>query len=133
MNNTVRNILVVLGGMIIGGALNGLIINYAHLVVPTPEGFDKNNLDTFHLLQPMNFLMVFLAHALGTLLASFIITKFTASHHYKLAMIPGILFLVGGILMTQMVDAPFWYDAIDLLLAYFPMAYFGYLLGRNKK
>jgi len=118
--------------MIIGGALNGLIIEYAHLVVSTPEGFDKNNLETFHLLQPMNFLMVFLAHALGTLLASFIIAKFAASHHYRLAMIPGVLFLIGGIIMTQMVDAPTWFEAVDLLLAYFPIAYLGFILGRNK-
>lgn len=137
MSNTVKNILVVIIGMVIGGGLNGLLIQYGHHIVPLPDGIDMTDPDSLaqniHLLKPMNFLMVFLAHALGTFLASFIIAKFAASHNYRLAMIPAVLFLIGGIMMTQMVDAPTWFDATDLLLAYFPMAYLGYLLGRNKK
>ena len=137
MNRTIQNIVVVLVGVVIGGGLNSLLIQFGHLAVPYPEGIDMSNpeslAENIHLLKPMNYLMVFLAHALGTLIASFIIAKFAASHHYRLAMIPGVLFLIGGIIMTLVVDAPTWFDATDLLLAYFPMAYLGYTLGRNKK
>lgn len=135
MNNTLKNILVVILGLFIGGALNSLIVSISGIVIPLPEGIDPSDPESLaagmHLFKPINFLMPFLAHALGTLISSFIIAKFAASHHYGLAMIPGFLFLLGGIAMTQMVDAPTWFDATDLLLAYLPMAWLGYQLGKK--
>lgn len=137
MNNTVRNILVVIIGCVLGGMVNGLLIKYGHHLVPYPEGIDMTDPESLaaniKLLKPANFAMVFLAHALGTLFAAMVIARYAASHHYKLAMIPGILFLAGGIMMTTMVDAPTWFDATDLLLAYLPMAWLGYKIGINSK
>lgn len=137
MNNTVRNILVVIIGCVFGGMVNGLLIKYGHNLVPYPEGIDMSDPDSLakniSLLKPANFAMVFLAHALGTLFASIVIARYAASHQYKLAMIPGLVFLAGGIMMTQMVDAPTWFDATDLLIAYLPMAWLGYKIGINSK
>lgn len=131
-----KNILVVIAGIGVGGGLNGLIVKYSDSIVPLPPGVDTSNpesiAENIHLFSTGNFMVILLAHALGTLLASFLIAKFVESHHYRLAMIPGILFLIGGIMMTTMVPAPTWFDATDLLLAYFPMAFLGYILGRPK-
>ncbi len=137
MNNTLKNILVVILGIVIGGAVNSLLVYLSGSIIPLPEGIDPNDPESLangiHLFKPINFLMPFLAHALGTLVASFFISKFAASHHLRLALIPGFLFLVGGIMMSRMIDAPTWFDAVDLLLAYLPMAYLGYILGRSKR
>jgi hypothetical protein len=47
-------------------------------------------------------------------------------------MVIGVLFLAGGISMVFMVpNAPMWFNSIDLILAYIPMAYLGYVLGRK--
>jgi len=136
MNPILKNILVVIAGIIIGGGLNSLLVMKASSIIPFPEGVDTSDpnkiIDYMHLFEPRNFIMPFLAHALGTMLASYVIARFAASQNFRLALIPGFFFLIGGIIMTRMVDAPTWFDALDLLVAYLPMAYIGYMLGRKK-
>jgi len=136
MNPILKNILVVIGGMMIGGMVNLQLAVNAGKIVPFPPGVDTSDpdkiLDYIHLFEPKNFLIIFVAHALGTLIASFIIARFAATQNFRLALIPGFMFLIGGIIMTRMVDAPTWFDGMDLLLAYLPMALLGYLLGRKK-
>ena len=136
MNPLLKNILVVILGFFIGGALNMLLIKIGPSIIPLPPGIDPMDeaslAANIHLFEAKNFIMVFLAHALGTLVASFIIARFAASQNMRLALIPGFFFLIGGIMMSRMVDAPTWFDALDLLGAYLPMAYLGYLFGRKK-
>ena len=81
----------------------------------------------------MNFLFPFLAHALGTLSGAFIAAKIAASRPMILAMVIGVFFLIGGIMMVSMVGGPIWFNATDLLLAYIPMGYLGGVLGRGTK
>jgi hypothetical protein len=40
-----------------------------------------------------------------------------------MALIVGFLFLLGGIGAVRMIPAPMWYNVIDLVFAYLPMAY----------
>ena len=136
MNPILKNVLVVLGGIIIGSIVNMLIVTISPSIIPPPEGVDLNNAESLaegiKLFTPKNFIMPFLAHALGTLVASFFIARFAATQHFRLALIPGFFFLLGGITMSRMVDAPTWFDALDLLVAYLPMAYLGYTFGYKK-
>lgn len=136
MSSTLKNILIVILALFIGGVVNMLLISISPMVVSPPEGVNPADPESLaaniHLFKPKHFIMPFLAHALGVLVASFIIARFAASQHLRLALIPGFLFLIGGIMMTRMVDAPTWFDALDLLVAYLPMAYLGYLIGRKK-
>lgn len=136
MNLVLKNILIVILGLFIGGAVNMFLVTISASVIPLPPGVDPTDEASLaagiKLFEAKHFIMPFLAHALGTLVASFIIAKFAASQHMRLALIPGFMFLIGGIMMSRMVDAPTWFDALDLLVAYLPMSYLGYLLGRKK-
>lgn len=136
MSNTVKNILVVVLGILIGGAINAGLVSLTNSIIPLPSGVDPNDLqsinENIHRYTSQHFIIPIIAHALGVLVASFIIAKFAASHNRKLALIPGFLFLFGGITMSVLLDAPLWVEAVDLLIAYLPMAWLGYILGRNK-
>jgi hypothetical protein len=48
-----------------------------------------------------------------------------------LAYVIGALFLAGGIAAAFMIPAPAWFIALDLLVAYLPMAWLGARLGRG--
>ena len=98
MNSTIRNILAGIIGFILGSILNMLIIHYGPSIIPVPEGVDNSSMEkfkaTFHLLKPINFLIPFLAHAIGTFIGAYIAVKICVSHHLKFAMIISALFLL---------------------------------------
>jgi hypothetical protein len=49
----------------------------------------------------------------------------------RAVLIIGVAFLVGGIMMVQMIPSPWWFIGVDLGLAYLPMALGGrWLAGR---
>jgi len=124
-----RNILALVVGVLVGGFLNGFLVNVGPAIVPLPEGADistmENLRDSMALFAPINFLFPFLAHALGTLAAAFIAAKLAVSHHFKLAMGVGVFFLIGGIAAIRILGGPLWFNAVDLILAYLPMAWLG--------
>jgi len=41
-----------------------------------------------------------------------------------------MLFLLGGIMMVVSVGGPIWFIMMDLTLAYLPMAWLGYRIGK---
>ena len=76
--------------------------------------------------------MPFLAHALGTLAGAWLAALLAASHKMGLALGIGVLFLAGGISAVVMLPAPLWFEVLDLLLAYIPMAWLGGRLAIRK-
>ncbi len=137
MNPILRNILVVIGGLFVGGLVNGLIVSISGSVIPLPGDIDPNDMealkDAIGSFETKHYIMPFLAHALGTLVAAFLIAKFAVSAHMQLAVfIPGILFLIGGIMASQMLGTPMVPTVVDLVFAYLPMAFIGYKLGYKK-
>ncbi len=134
--NIVRNILAVILGAIIGGLINGATIAIGTMLIPPPAGFDQSTTENFaktvHLLQPINYLVVFLAHALGAFVGSLVAMFIAVSHRLVIAMIIGALFLLGGTMVAFMAPIPVWYTIVDLLLAYVPMAFIGYKLSRKQ-
>ena len=72
-----------------------------------------------------------MAHALGTFLSAVLVSRFATERQFSRAMLLGFLFLAGGISMVRMLPAPMWFIITDLGLAYLPMAYVGYLVGRK--
>tara|TARA_R110002072_G_scaffold293232_3_gene462438 strand:- start:8096 stop:8512 length:417 start_codon:yes stop_codon:yes gene_type:complete len=131
MNPTLRNILAVIAGILIGGTVNMLIINFSGSIIAPPEGVDTTTAEGLkegiHLFEPKHFLMPFLAHALGTFVGAFIAALIAATHKMKFAIAIGCVFLLGGIGAVFMIPAPLWYNITDLVLAYTPMAW---LAGR---
>lgn len=130
-----RNVVGVFLGLMVGGYLNMAIIENGHLLVPNPEGFDNSTMErlaeTIHLLEPKHFMVVFLAHALGTLLGAIIASAIAAVRKTIVAMLIGAAFLVGGIMMVKAIPAPMWFNVMDLALAYIPMALIGGFIGQK--
>ncbi len=137
MNVIVKNVLAVIAGLIVGGLVNMGLVNIGPMVVPLPEGADLSNMENLQesmkLFTPVNYLFPFLAHALGTLSGAYVAAKLAASHQMKFAIAIGILFLLGGAAMVNMLGGPMWFNLADLLLAYIPMAYLGAVLARGKR
>lgn len=127
MNPIVRNILAVLAGLFSGGLLNMGIILMSGSVIPPPEGANLTTPEglaaAMPLMQPIHFLMPFLAHALGTLLGAWVSTFVANKNQLTVALIIGALFFVGGAMNVAMLPSPLWFNVVDLVLAYFPMAY----------
>ena len=136
MNPILRNILAVVAGLFIGAMVNKGIIDNSASVIPLPEGIIPNDFESLkaniHRFRPINYLMPFLAHALGTLVGAMIAAGIAASHKMKLALLIGFLFSIGGVMMVMALPSPFWFDVLDLTVAYIPMALLGAkLVGKN--
>ncbi len=136
MNPTLRNILAVIAGVIIGAIVNGALITVSGSVIPPPAGVDPSDMESLragiHLFETKHFIFPFLAHALGTLVGALVASLIGASKRMILALIVGVLFLIGGVLAAFMIPAPAWFIALDLLVAYIPMAWLGWKLsGRS--
>ncbi|MGB0885778.1 MAG: hypothetical protein ACPGR5_05075 [Chitinophagales bacterium] len=137
MHPTLRNILAVLAGIVLGGILNMTIINITGNIVSLPAGVNPNDIESIkqnmHLYEAKHFVFPFLAHALGSLLAGFVAAFLSVSNQIKLAIFAGGFFIIGGIMMAKMLPAPIWFEALDVIVAYFPMAFLGGKLAINFK
>ena len=133
MNPILRNILSLLAGLVVGSIVNMGIVMISGSVIPLPEGVDPGDMESLkanmHLFEAKHFIMPFLAHALGTLVGAFIAAKFALGSKMKWALGVGVFFLIGGIMSMNMLPAPGWFSALDLLVAYLPMAWIGGKLG----
>ncbi len=129
MNTTIKNILAVIAGVIIGSVVNMGIIMISGSIILPPEGADVTTMEglkeSIHLFQPRHFVLPFLAHALGTLVGAFFAALIAANYKMKFALAIGIFFLIGGIANAFMLPAPTWFIVVDLIGAYIPMAWLG--------
>jgi len=127
MHPIVRNILAVIAGAFIGSLVNGSLIMMSSFIIPPPNGADVTTEEglkaAMHLFEPKHFIMPFLAHAIGTLIGAVVAVAIAANNKMKMAIIVGVLFLMGGIANVLMLPAPMWFNILDLVAAYFPMAY----------
>lgn len=137
MNPTIRNILAVLAGLVIGSLVNTGLVNIGPYLIPLPPGADVSTMEglreSMNLFSPLNFIAPFAAHALGTLSGAFVAAKLAASHPARLAMGIGAIFLLGGIAAVYMLGGPMWFIFADLLFAYLPMGYLGAVLAGEQR
>ena len=137
MHPTVRNILAILAGILLGSVVNMGIINLSGSIIPPPNGADLTTVEgltsAMHLMEPKHFLMPFLAHALGTITGAFVAAFITKKNEMRIAMVIGVVFLLGGITSVLMLPSPLWFTLTDLIVAYLPMAYIGARLAALKK
>jgi uncharacterized membrane protein HdeD (DUF308 family) len=133
MKTFFKNALAAIGGIIIGGIVNMGIIMISGSIIPPPDGADVTTMEglqeSIHLFQPKHFIMPFLAHALGTLVGALITAYFVITDSKKWALFIGFFFLLGGISNVVMLPSPLWFNVTDLVLAYIPMAFAGWLIG----
>jgi len=136
MNPIIKNTLAVVAGIIFGGAVNMGIITISGSIIPPPEGADVTTTEglikAMHLFQPKHFIMPFLAHALGTFAGALLAGVLAATHKMKFALGIAVFFLAGGIYMTFLVPSPTWFNIVDVVGAYIPMAFIaGKLATKN--
>ena len=135
MNNTVRNALGIILGVIVGGIVNGGLVAIGPMIIPPPQGVDMTTVEGMsagmHLLGPANFIAPFLAHALGTFAGALVAYFVAVSHKTIAAYFVGALYLVGGIVASTMIPAPLWFVALDLIVAYLPMAWLALKIGSS--
>jgi len=138
MNPIFRNTLAVVAGGIVGMVVNMGIIMLSGAVIPPPEGVDVSDVESIkahiHLYEPKHFLFPFLAHALGTLVGAYVAALIAINNKMRPAIVVGVFFLIGGIMAVQMIPGPIWFAALDLVMAYIPMAWLGSRLAtRNTR
>lgn len=133
MHPVLRNVLAVIAGILLGGAANSLVLTLESMLIPPPPGVDTSTMESLkasiHLFEPEHFIIPWFAHALGSLVGSFIAAKQGISRKLMLALIAGGFFFVGGLIMILSIGGPLGFIVADLGLAYFPMAWLGYRLA----
>ncbi len=129
MHPIISNILAVVAGLFIGSIVNMGIISVSGSIIAPPEGTDITTMEGLKaavpLFQPKHFIFPFLAHALGTLVGAAVAARIAATYKSRWAMFIGAVFLLGGITNVAMLPAPLWYNVVDLVCAYLPMAWLG--------
>jgi len=132
MNSILRNVLAVIAGIIVGSIVNMGFIMLSSSIIPPPTGVNPADMESLktsmHLFEPKHFLMPFLAHAIGTLVGAFVAGVIAVKHKLKISLAIGFFFLLGGITNIIMLPSPMWFTITDLVLAYLPMAWFGFNL-----
>lgn len=129
MNPVLRNILAVLIGAIVCMVLNGLLLGVMMKAIPPPEGFDPNDLASYSVLEARHLMSPFVAHAVPSLIGGLLAALIAATRKMTFALVVGGLHLIGGIAAAFLIPAPAWFIALDLVVAYLPMAWLGGKLG----
>lgn len=135
MPSLLRNLLAVVAGVIIGGAVNMVLITLSPMLIPPPAGVDVTNSESLAaamaLFEPRHFVMPFLAHAAGTFVGALAAYLIAATCKVPFAYAIGVLYLCGGVAASFMLPAPAWFIALDLLAAYLPMAWLAIRAGKR--
>ena len=135
MKTILRNIFAVVAGLILGSLVNMGLVMISASVIPPPTGADTSTMEglkaTMHLFESKHFIFPFLAHACGTFVGAFVAYWLAKSHQLKLALGIGCFFILGGLTNVLMLPTPLWYAYVDLIGAYFPMAWLGAQLAKS--
>ena len=129
----VRNIIGVVAGILIGSFVNMFIVELGPQFFPLPAGVNittEEGLKTgMAFMQPEHFIAPFLAHAIGTLVATFIAALIAVDRRKIITRVISLLYLAGGAYMVAIFPSPMWFNLLDLIVAYVPMGMLGYLLA----
>ena len=129
MRKWIRSLLAVVLGLLLGSAVNMALIMASGQLIPPPAGADVNTLAGLQaalpLFEPKHFVMPFLSHALGALVGALLAGLIAAGRSAVPPFIVGGMFMAGGIANVVMLPAPLWFNTLDLLVAYLPMAWLG--------
>lgn len=132
----VRLLLGIVLGAVLGAMANMGVLAAASALIPPPTGVDANDPASINAqigdYSVPQLLVPFFAHAIGTLVGAFVAAKLNGSvgRGLRAAMVLGLLYLTGGAYMVSIIPAsPLWFDALDLGVAYLPMAYLGFKLA----
>ena len=123
-----RVLLSLISGIVVGSAVNMALIILGSYLVKVPETFNSMNAEDWTVTL---FIFPFLAHSLGTLAGSFTAAKVSKNYHISISLMVGVWFLFGGIYMAAIIPAPLWFEVLDIVICYIPMAYIGWALSKD--
>lgn len=125
--NTLKRIFFVISGLFAGSMLNMMLLIIGSKIIPLPKGVDfmsENSIKSaIHLFEFKHFIFPFLAHALGTFFGAWLCARLMKDAKIKFALLIGLFFLIGGTINVIQIPAPWYFNVIDLIFAYIPMAY----------
>ena len=135
MHPAFRNTLAIIVGWLIGSGVNLGLVNLGHVIFPLP-GVDAQDMEALAAAvptaDPTFFLFPFLGHALGTLGGASVAALIaTVRWQMRAALIIGVLFFLGGLAVNYLLPGPLWFTTLDLVVAYFPMAWLGGSLAKR--
>ena len=127
MPTKLRNILAVIAGLTSGIITNYGILNWVQSLIPLPIGADVSTMDglsaALQQFSPEHFVAPFASHALGTLAGCLVALWIGVGSSARLVLPIAFFFLSGGIYMSYYLNAPLWFEIIDLVIAYLPMGW----------
>ncbi|NVJ65285.1 MAG: hypothetical protein HWE16_02265 [Gammaproteobacteria bacterium] len=130
-----KKILAVIIGLLVGGLVIMGIESINMLRFPWPEGLtleDKEAFNAYVQSLPISALMtVLLAHIAGALVAGFLSTKIAGVNQLTLAIICGVILLIGAIVNLVMISHPIWFMVVNVL-SIIPAAILGAKLATKK-
>lgn len=116
--------------------INMAIVMLSSTIISPPAGTDTSTIEglkkALPLFTPKHFLFPFLAHALGTFFGALFAYKFSNKNPKLIAMLVGFIFLIFGSINVYTLPAPMWFNALDLVGAYIPMAYLALFVSKKK-
>lgn len=123
-----RKILGFIAGLIAGGVTVALIESLSSFLHPLPENFDPKDIEQMKAfvgsLPATAFIIVLLAHLLGSLIAGFVASLVVKEAWTIGAIILGVFFTCAGVANLVMIPHPVWFAVIDSIV-YLPAAYLG--------
>jgi hypothetical protein len=135
MNTIVRNILAVIAGIVAMFVTKMAMITLGMAIFPPPPGSDMSTPEGIAAALPQmglqHFIAPFLDHALGSLVGGLVAALVAGSHKMIFALAMGVLHLIGGVAAVYLIPAPLWFEALDLIVCYIPMAWLGGKLGNR--
>lgn len=136
MNNTLRNILAVIAGVVIGWIANMGLIMLSGSIIPPPEGVNPADMESIkanmHLFEAKHYIMPFLAHAAGSFFGALVAALVAATRKMRFAIGLGLFTMLGGVMAAFMIPAPTWFIVLDLAVAYIPMAWLAGKLAESR-
>lgn len=133
MIDFLRNVVGLLGGLVLGALVNMGLIMLGPSIIPPPAGVDVTDsasiAASMHLFEAKHFIVPFVAHAAGTLVGAMTAYLIAVSYRPHVAYLVGALSFAGGVAASLMIPAPKWFVGVDLILAYFPMAWIGVMIA----
>ncbi len=136
MQPSVRRVVFVVAGIIVGSAVNMGLVQLGTTLIPPPAGV---NVDTpeglraaMSVFETKHFITPFMSHALGTFAGAYVASRWSGTSAFWPALIIALLFLIAGISMVAMIgNTPLWFVVLDLSVAYVPMGIVAHRLARR--
>jgi hypothetical protein len=131
-NFLLKDTLLFVAALVLGMSVNMGLIYAGMYLIPLPAGVDVTTRDGLPLMGYQHFIPPFLAHALGTLVGAYAVTRWVSTRKQRRAYMIGAIFFIGGLMNIIGMPSPLWFSIADLSLAYFPMAWLGSRINFKK-